>query len=74
MQQQNNSYQFLHLETYALKPRKNTKRPSASSIARECQRADNSYPHISSPQPPELLYGITPLEALERVQKLVREC
>lgn len=70
----NNSYQFLHLETFALKPRKNTKRPSAEAVARECQRADQSYPHIPTPKKPELLYGITPMEALERVKNLVKEC
>jgi len=46
----NNSYQFLHLETFALKPRKNTKRPSAEAVARECQRVDQSYPYITPDQ------------------------
>jgi hypothetical protein len=70
----NNSYQFIHLETYADKPRKTANRPSAEAVARECQRLEKSYPHISSPQSPELLYGVQPYEALEEARKLVRSC
>lgn len=65
-----NSYQFIHFETYADVPRKNSKRPSAEAVARECQRTENSYPHITSPQEPILLYGVKPLEALEKAKLL----
>ena len=69
-----NSYQFIHLETYADKPRKGSNRPSAEAVARECQRLEKSYPHISFPQTPELLYGVQPYEALEEARSLVGSC
>ena len=69
-----NSYQFIHFETYADVPRKNSKRPSAEAVARECQRTENSYPHISQPQAPILLYGVPPLEALEKARLFVKNC
>lgn len=65
------SYQFIHLETYAITPQKKSNRPSAEAVARECQRIENSYPHISAPENSELLYGIQPLEAVSKVKKLV---
>lgn len=70
----NNSYQFFHLETFADKPRKGTKRPSAEAVARECQRVEKSFPHISNMKPADLLYGIEPLEALNKVRELVKQC
>lgn len=70
----NNSYQFFHLETYADKPRKGSGRPSAEAVARECQRLEQSFPHINQAQPAETLFGIEPLQALERVRKLVKQC
>lgn len=69
-----NSYQFLHLETYADKPQKSSNRPSAEAVARECGRIDHSYPHIQYPQQPELLYGIEPLDALNKVRELIKNC
>jgi len=66
-----NSYQFIHLETYAIKPQKKSNRPSAEAVARECQRIDNSYPHITEPKDAELLYGIQPLEAVSKIKQLV---
>ncbi|MDO6426112.1 plasmid recombination protein [Thalassotalea sp. 1_MG-2023] len=71
---QKNSYQFLHMESYALKKRKNSKRPTAEAVARECQRTEHSYPHIQKPEKPELLYGIKPLEALDRLHGLIKNC
>ncbi|MEI4550341.1 plasmid recombination protein [Pseudoalteromonas spongiae] len=68
-----NSYQFIHLETYADTPQKNSKRPSLEAVARECQREEESFPHIENPQPPEILYGIPPLEAVSKVRKLVKD-
>ncbi len=70
----NNSYQFFHLETYADKPLKNTLRPSAEAVARECQRVEKSFPHILNPQKPLLLYGVEPLEALSEVRELIKTC
>lgn len=70
----NNSYQFFHLETYAIKPKKGTGRQSAESVARECQRLEKSFPHIKNPQEPELLYGIQPLQALEETRELIKNC
>ena len=69
-----NSYQFIHLETYSEIPRKHSKRPSAEAVARECQRKDESYPHITSVNEPDLLYGIQPLEALSDAKKLIKQC
>lgn len=69
-----NSYQFIHFETYADVPRKNSKRPSAEAVARECQRTEGSYPHITTPQAPLLLYGVPPLEALEKARLLAKNC
>jgi len=70
----NTSYQFFHLETYADKPRKGTPRPSAESVARECQRSEQSFPHIQNPQPSQLIYGIEPLEALSKARELIKTC
>lgn len=70
----NNSYQFFHLETFADKPRKGSKRPSAEAVARECQRVEQSFPHISNMKPAELVCGINPVDALEKVRNLVRRC
>jgi len=67
-----NSYQFFHLETYAIKPKKGTNRQSAESVARECQRLEKSFPHIKNPKEPELLYGIDTLNALSQVIELSR--
>ena len=69
-----NSFQFIRLETYADVPRKNSKRPSAEAVARECQRKEHSYPHIITPQKHELLYGIQPLEALAKARLFVQNC
>jgi hypothetical protein len=69
-----NSYQFIHLETYSDVPRKHSKRPSAEAVARECQRKDESYPHIATANEPDLLYGIQPLEALSKTRKLISHC
>ena len=70
----NNSYQFFHLETYAIKPKKGTLRPSAEAVARECQRAEQSFPHIKNPKEPEVLYGIQPLDALAQTRELIKDC
>tara|TARA_R110000737_G_scaffold335362_1_gene354114 strand:- start:9177 stop:10001 length:825 start_codon:yes stop_codon:yes gene_type:complete len=70
----NNSYQFIHVETYCDKPRKNSLRPSAEAVARECQRLENSFPHIKNPLPPELIYGIQPLDALNEVRSNLKNC
>jgi hypothetical protein len=69
----NNNYQFFHIETYAIKPKKGTLRPSAESVARECQRIEQSFPHITAPQKPELLYGIDTLNALSQVVELTKD-
>jgi hypothetical protein len=68
----NNSYQFFHMETYAIKPKKGTLRPSAEAVARECQRAEQSFPHIENPREPDLLYGIQPLDALAKISELIK--
>jgi hypothetical protein len=70
----NNSYQFIHIETYCDKPRKNSLRPSAEAVARECQRLEHSFPHINTPLPPELIYGIEPLDALNEVRGHLKNC
>jgi hypothetical protein len=69
-----NSYQFIHIETYCDKPRKNSLRPSAEAVARECQRLEHSFPHINNPLPPELIYGIQPLDALNEVRSHLKSC
>jgi hypothetical protein len=70
----NNSYQFIHIETYCDKPRKNSLRPSAEAVARECQRLEHSFPHINTALPPELIYGIQPLDALNKVRNDLKSC
>lgn len=70
----NNSYQFFHMETYAIKPKKGTLRPSAEAVARECQRAEKSFPHIQHPKEPEVLYGIKPIDALAQTRELIKDC
>lgn len=37
-----NSYQFIHIESFALTPKKNSKRRSAESVLRECAREIDS--------------------------------
>lgn len=70
----NNSYQFIHLETYADKPRKGSGRPSAEAVARECQRVEQSYPHIQNPQAAQLIYGVEPIIALNEARSTVKRC
>lgn len=53
-------YQFIHVETYARVSSRNNKKQSAMAIARECERTVGAIPHIESPKPYTLLYGITP--------------
>lgn len=53
-------YQFIHIETYARVSSRNNKRQSAIAVARECERMAGAAPHIESPKPYTLLYGMTP--------------
>ncbi|MCG7636508.1 MULTISPECIES: plasmid recombination protein [unclassified Alteromonas] len=70
----NNSYQFIHLETYADKPRKGSGRPAAEAVARECQRVEQSYPHIQNPLAAQLIYGVEPIIALNEDRSTVKRC
>lgn len=69
-----NTYQFIHIETFADRARKGSSRPTAGAIAREAARAEKSYPHIKCPAPPLQLFGVSPLVALEKARKVVERC
>lgn len=59
------SYQFVHMETYARAPNKRASKASARSIAREAERVPEAVPHVEAPQPPRLVHGVMPSEAVE---------
>lgn len=57
------AYQFARLETYSNKG--NGERRAAAMICAEAARAPDSAPHVASPLPPNVLYGVDPMAALE---------
>lgn len=69
-------YQFLHIEGYARVGSQQSKKGklmpqkwSAQQIADEAERKADSCPHVPSPQPPKLLFGVTPSLAVQQAEK-----
>ena len=59
------AYQFGHIEGYAREAGKGkTGNHSMASIVAEAERTDGACPHVATPVPPTLLYGVSPSEAL----------
>lgn len=56
------SYQFVRLETYSTKG--NRKRRNVAAICAEAARAPDAAPHVATPLPPRVLYGVDPIAAL----------
>lgn len=66
------SYQFLHAECYARQGSQQGKGPrkwSAQDIADEAMREPDACPHVEQPQPPQVLYGCTPAEAVQQAHE-----
>lgn len=72
-------YQFIHIDGYArhgsqqCKKAKNgtesvSRKWSAREIAAEAERDIGACPHVAEPQPPVLLYGCSPSEAVDRAE------
>ena len=60
-------YQFLHLESYARTGSKQAGKPrkwSAADVAAEAMRDPDACPPVEQPQPPKVLHGCTPREAV----------
>ena len=74
-------YQFIHLDAYArtgATQRKTDPKTgavteirkwSASDIADEAERVPSACPHIAHPQPPRLLHGVMPHEAVQKAAR-----
>jgi len=63
-------YQYLHIETYSRHSKYNKKNPEKSkksfdTVAREFMRHENATPHIETPAPPEILYGVDAYDVSE---------
>lgn len=58
-------YQFVHMETYARAPSRRGSKASARSIAMEAEREPAACRHVESPQPPVLVHGMRPSEAVD---------
>lgn len=66
------SYQFLHIEGYARQGSQQGKGPrkwSAREIAAEAMREPDACPHVAQPQPPTVLHGCTPAEAVQQAEE-----
>lgn len=66
------AYQFLHIEGYAREGSQQGKGPrkwSAREIAAEAMREPDACPHVEQPQPPTVLYGCTPVEAVQQAEE-----
>jgi hypothetical protein len=59
-------YQFFHIETYARQAHKAKKSNwTARDIADEADRKPEACKHVGSPKPPNVLFGVTPSEAVD---------
>ena len=66
------SYQFLHIEGYARQGSQQGKGPrkwSAREIAAEAMREPDACSHVAQPQPPTVLHGCTPAEAVQQAEE-----
>lgn len=66
------AYQFIHIEKYAKKVAKlkkgDTKKWTASEIAKEAMRVDGNCSHVKNPQAPKIIYGDDPLTIVEAAE------
>ncbi|RQP06737.1 MAG: hypothetical protein D1H97_06100 [Paracoccus sp. BP8] len=62
---------FAHKQTYSRKG--NSKSRSVSEVADEAERLDGACPHVENPQPPSILEGIRPSEAVELIEQRIAE-
>lgn len=69
------AFQFGHIDTYARKPKPGQSDPARSvrEILGEADRVAENCPHVTNPQPPVQLAGMTPSELAERVDELLAE-
>ncbi|RYF50321.1 MAG: hypothetical protein EOO38_05945 [Cytophagaceae bacterium] len=59
-------YQFVHVESYARKAGKGKAgEHSLDTIAAEADRLPDNSPHVITPKPPKLLYGVSAVEVAE---------
>lgn len=65
------AYQFIHVDSYARQGsnQKGVTKRSAAEIADEAERHPDACRHVTNPQPPRLLYGVRPHEAVELANK-----
>lgn len=61
------SYQFHHKNTYGRKAGKGAKSSfNAQDIANEAERKPSACRHVKEPQPPKLLFGVMPSDAVKK--------
>lgn len=65
------AYQFLHIDGYAREGSQQggSRKWSARQIADEAMREPDACRHVAQPQPPVLLYGCTPIEAVQQAEE-----
>lgn len=58
-------YQFAHIQSYARRgSTRGGAKHSAREVAAEAMRQDGACPHVADPQPPRVLFGGTPADAV----------
>nr|CRY94949.1 hypothetical protein [uncultured prokaryote] len=60
------SYQFGHIECYARSPKRGY---NIHDIRREAERESGYCDHVANPEPPTIVYGCTPREAVELAEE-----
>lgn len=63
------SFQFAHFSTFSRKG--SVKARTAAAICREAARLEVSSPHVDNPLPPNLLFGVDPMEALAEMDRRI---
>lgn len=58
--------QFIHVDTYSRAGGKTAR--SARQIAAEAERDPSACPHVKNPAPPQILFGVTPSEAVAEAE------
>ncbi|MCK8484333.1 hypothetical protein MUY21_09820 [Aliiroseovarius sp. S2029] len=61
--------QFLHIQSYSRKANKIGQ--SVQQILDEAGRAPEFCQHVENPEPPNLIYGLTPLQVREKHDEIV---
>lgn len=61
------AYQFIHVSSYARQGsvQKGVAKRAAAEIAAEAERHPDACRHVTNPQPPRLLFGVRPAEAVQ---------